>query len=142
LPKLYANGVLLVGDAAGLVNPVNREGANLAMISGQLAAETVKYARERDDASIVTLSRYRELLDDSIVMKDLFKIRNTTDFAHRRPHLFTDYPEMMSEVARTYLTVDGAPKSVKMKKIGKLLRSQSKRRLLSDAIGTINTMLR
>jgi electron transfer flavoprotein-quinone oxidoreductase len=142
LPRLYADGVLLVGDAAGLVNPINREGANLAMISGRLAAETVKYARERDDSSVITLSRYRELLDDSIVLKDLYKIRNTTDFAHRRPHLFTEYPQLMSEIARTYLTVDGAPKSAKMKKIASLLRHQSKRRLLSDAIGGVRTMLR
>jgi electron transfer flavoprotein-quinone oxidoreductase len=142
LPRLYANGVLVVGDAAGLVNPINREGANLAMISGKLAAETVKYARERDDASIITLSRYRELLDDSIVMKDLHKIRNTTDFAHGRPHLFTEYPQLMSEIARTYLTVDGAPKSAKMKKISSLLRKQSKRRLLADAIGGFRTMVR
>jgi electron transfer flavoprotein-quinone oxidoreductase len=142
LPRLYANGVLVVGDAAGLVNPINREGANLAMISGKLAAETVKYARERDDASIITLSRYRELLDDSIVMKDLHKIRNTTDFAHGRPHLFTEYPQLMSEIARTYLTVDGAPKSAMMKKISSLLRKQSKRRLLADAIGGFRTMVR
>jgi electron transfer flavoprotein-quinone oxidoreductase len=142
LPRLYSGGVLLVGDAAGLVNPVNREGANLAMISGKLAAETVKYARERDDASITTLSRYRELLDESIVIKDLHKIRNTTDFAHGRPHLFTEYPRIMSEIARTYLTVDGQPKAAKMKKIASLLRAQSKRRLLSDAIGGFRTMAR
>ena len=86
LPRLFSDGVMVVGDAAGFVNPVNREGANLAMISGKLAAQAIIEAKERNDFSIVALSRYRELLDESIVMKDLFKVRNTTDFAHARPH--------------------------------------------------------
>jgi electron transfer flavoprotein-quinone oxidoreductase len=141
LPKLFADGVLVVGDAAGLVNPINREGTNLAMLSGKLAGETVKLARERDDASIRTLSHYRELLDASVVMKDLHKVRNVTDFAHGRPHLLTAYPEMLSQAARTYLTVDGVPKKEKMAKIGKLLCSQPKGRLLVDAIGGARSML-
>ena len=140
LPRLYADGVLVVGDAAGFVNPVNREGTNLAMISGSLAAQTVKLARERDDSSIRTLSLYRELLDDSIIMKDLRQIRNVTDFAHSRPHFFTDYPELMSEVARTYLTVDGTPKAKKYMKLGKMLAGAPKRRLLSDALGGVRSM--
>ncbi len=133
--------MLVVGDAAGLVNPINREGTNLAMMSGNLAAQTVKLARERDDSSIRTLAHYRELLDQSIIIKDLHKIRNTTDFAHSRSHLLTSYPEMMSEAARTYLTVDGTPKAAKMKKIARLMAGQPKRRMLSDAIGGIRTML-
>jgi electron transfer flavoprotein-quinone oxidoreductase len=141
LPRLFADGVLVIGDAAGLVNPINREGTNLAMMSGSLAAQTVKLARERDDSSIRTLAHYRELLDQSIIIKDLHKIRNTTDFAHSRSHLLTSYPEMMSEVARTYLTVDGSPKAEKMKKIARLMAGQPKRRMLSDAIGGIRTML-
>ena len=141
LPKLFADGVLVVGDAAGLVNPINREGTNLAMLSGKLAGQTVRLARERDDATIRTLSHYRQLLDASVVMKDLHKVRNVTDFAHGRPHLLTDYPEMLSEAARTYLTVDGMPKKEKMAKIGRLLRSQPKLRLLGDAIGGARSML-
>jgi electron transfer flavoprotein-quinone oxidoreductase len=141
LPKLFADGVLVVGDAAGLVNPINREGTNLAMLSGKLAGETVKLARERDDATIRTLSHYRELLDASVVMKDLYKVRNVTDFAHGRAHLLTDYPDMLSQAARTYLTVDGKPKKEKMTAIGRLLLSQPKRRLLADAIGGARAML-
>jgi electron transfer flavoprotein-quinone oxidoreductase len=100
----------------------------------------VKLARERDDSSINTLSHYRELLDDSIIMKDLHMIRNVTDFAHSRPHLFTDYPELLSEVARAYLTVDGTPKAKKYMKLGKMLASAPKRRLLSDALGGVRSM--
>jgi electron transfer flavoprotein-quinone oxidoreductase len=140
LPQLYADGVVVVGDAAGLVNPLNREGANLAMVSGRMAAQAIIGAKERGDFSIATLSRYEELLNDSVVMKDLYKIRNTTDFAHDRPHLFTDYPQVMSEIAREYLTVDGVPKKDKQKKIGKKLLGLPKKRLLSDAIGALRAM--
>ncbi len=142
LPRLYGNGVLVVGDAAGLVNPINREGANLAMISGRFAGQTVAYARERDDASIVTLSRYREMLEESVVLQDLYKVRDATHFAHGRPHLFTDYPELVSTIARTYLTVDGVSKKAKLAEINRLVRSLPKRRALGDAVGGVRSMLR
>ncbi len=40
----YANGALLVGDAGGMVNPMNGEGIAYAMESGRLAAEVVVQA--------------------------------------------------------------------------------------------------
>ncbi len=40
----YANGALLVGDAGGMVNPMNGEGIAYAMESGRLAAEIVAQA--------------------------------------------------------------------------------------------------
>ncbi|HEY0561246.1 MAG TPA: geranylgeranyl reductase family protein [Frankiaceae bacterium] len=45
----YRDGVLLVGDAAGAVNPFNGEGIAYAMESGQLAAEVVAQALGRPD---------------------------------------------------------------------------------------------
>lgn len=140
LPKLYADGVLVVGDAAGLVNPINREGTNLAMRSGQLAAQAVIEAKEKGDFSAATLSRYRELLNESVVMKDLFKIRNTTDFAHARPHLFSELPQMMAAAAKEYLTVDGVSKKDKQKNIAKMFKAMPKRRALSDAWGAFRSM--
>jgi menaquinone-9 beta-reductase len=61
----YEDGVLLVGDAGGMVNPMNGEGIAYAMESGKLAAEVVAQAlaavddvrRER------TLNGYRAALD-------------------------------------------------------------------------------
>lgn len=141
LPQLYADNVLVIGDAAGLVNPVNREGANLAMHSGKLAAQAVIEAKAKGDFSAATLSRYRELLDDSVVMKDLFKIRNTTDFAHGRPHLFNDYPRLMASVAEQYLTVDGMPKKDKYKKLAGMLMSVPKRQVLGDAVGALRSLV-
>src|SRR5688500_12568991 len=92
LPRLYGDGVVVVGDAAGFVNPINREGANLAMLSGKLAAQAIMEAIARDNLSAAALSRYRELLEQSVVLKDLYSIRNLTSFAHARPHALRDYP--------------------------------------------------
>ncbi len=43
--RLYQSGMLLVGDAAGLVSPFNGEGISYAMESGQMAAEAIAQAR-------------------------------------------------------------------------------------------------
>lgn len=117
LPHLYIDGALVAGDAAMMVNPLNREGSNYAMISGKLAGETVVRAKERGDFSAATLSYYRELLDDSFIMKDLYKIRNVTDFAHARPYLLREIPEALAQAMREYLLVDGVPKGVKQRKM-------------------------
>jgi geranylgeranyl reductase family protein len=45
----YSRGVLLVGDAAGAVNPFNGEGIAYAMETGQLAAEIAAQALARGD---------------------------------------------------------------------------------------------
>lgn len=137
LPTLVADGVILVGDAAGLVNPLNREGANLAMMSGKLAGQAIIHAREVEDFSAVGLSRYRELLEETFVLKDLYKIRHMTDFAHERPWLFGEYPELLSEAVRRYLVVSGKPKADVQKEIIGLFGGIPKGRMLKDALGAL-----
>ena len=44
--RIVGNGVIVIGDASQLVNAIHREGSNLAMTSGRLAAETVLLAKE------------------------------------------------------------------------------------------------
>lgn len=137
LPQVYADGALVIGDAAQLVNPLNREGGNLAMLSGQLAAQAIIEAKTRNDFSAMSLSRYRELLDESVIMADLHKIRNVTPFAHQRPHLLRDYPNLMADAFEEYLRVDGVPKKRKLKNILARASSLPKRRLLEDIAGGI-----
>ncbi len=43
----YANGMLLVGDAGGMVNPFNGEGIAYAMESGEMAANAITQAMSR-----------------------------------------------------------------------------------------------
>jgi geranylgeranyl reductase family protein len=46
----YANGMLLVGDSGGMVNPFNGEGIAYAMESGEIAAQVIAQALARPTA--------------------------------------------------------------------------------------------
>ena len=60
--KVHAQNVLLVGDAAGLVDPFSGEGIGNAMLSGKIAAEVAYEALVSGDTSELFLARYEERL--------------------------------------------------------------------------------
>jgi menaquinone-9 beta-reductase len=62
----YADGLLLVGDAGGMVNPFNGEGIAYAMESGQLAAEIITQALGRRGVAGIdrALGAYPRTLED------------------------------------------------------------------------------
>lgn len=117
VPKVAGNGVLLVGDAAQLVNAIHREGSNMAMASGKMAAETIIEAKSRNDFSESTLNIYREKLFDSFIIKDLEKYKDATHTFENHPQYFKDYVPMMNRAASKFFTVDGTPKREKQKQI-------------------------
>jgi flavin-dependent dehydrogenase len=59
-PKLpiVGDNVMLVGDAAGLINPLNGEGIQYALLSGGWAAETAARCAERGDFTASVLAPY------------------------------------------------------------------------------------
>jgi len=124
IPKLYADGLLVVGDAAMLVNSLHREGSNLALTSGKLAAQAVLQAKEKGDFSAQSLATYQRLLEDSFVIKDLKKYKDATHFLESHRHLFTVYPDMFSEAAYELISVDSVSKQEKQKQIMKMIRSR------------------
>ena len=75
LPALYADGLLLTGDAAALVVNLGHtlRGMDLAIESGRLAAETVLAAREAGSFGQDALALYAQKLEDSFVMQALKK---------------------------------------------------------------------
>ena len=91
VPELYADGVMLVGDSAGLVNNLHWEGTNLAMISGKFAGETAILAIEKNDFSKKTLSLYKKKLDKSFIMKDLKSYKDLMPIMHKQSKSFLDY---------------------------------------------------
>jgi len=60
----YANGMLLVGDSGGMVNPFNGEGIAYAMESGEIAAQVIgqALARPTADARERALQAYPQTL--------------------------------------------------------------------------------
>ncbi len=47
-PKIYEENVFAVGDAGGIVDPITGKGIPYAMMSGQIAIETIKRCENRD----------------------------------------------------------------------------------------------
>ena len=91
IPKLCDNGVMVVGDAAMLVNNMHWEGTNLAMISGKLAAETAIEALNKHNCSKKILSKYEMKLKNSFIVNDLKTYKDLMDIAHERKKAFMDY---------------------------------------------------
>lgn len=117
IPPLYADGFLVVGDAAGLVNSAFFEGSNHAMVSGRLAAETILEARQKHDYSARTLAGYERRLKDSVTLRDLKNMRDFPKLLHSHPQFLTLYPELLNAAAHEFFTVDDQPKKTKLKKI-------------------------
>jgi len=134
MPPIYGEGWMIVGDAGMFVNAVHREGSNLAMTTGMHAAETlIELKNEGKAFSAANLKRYQAKLDESFVMKDMKKYKNMPDVFHSNPQFFNDYPEMLSNAARTMLTVDGVDKKSKEREIrGTFRRRRSLFGLLGD----------
>ncbi|MEH7522205.1 FAD-dependent oxidoreductase [Bacillus sp. JJ1503] len=119
VPKVAGNGVLVVGDAAQLVNAIHREGSNMAMKSGQMAAEAIIEAKKRNDFSESSLNHYREALHESFIMKDLEKYKDATHVFEHHPQYFKEYVPLMNRAASKFFTVDGTSKKDKQIQIMK-----------------------
>jgi electron transfer flavoprotein-quinone oxidoreductase len=117
MPRLYSDGVMVVGDAAMLVNSIHREGANLAIESGKLAAKTYIEARKKGDFSKKTLSSYQKRLEESFVLKDLKTYKNLPKLLEEKRYLISKYPKFIIDSMYEIYNVDRVPKSEKIKLI-------------------------
>jgi electron-transferring-flavoprotein dehydrogenase len=76
IPRPYADGVLLVGEAAGYLNAMRLKGIHLAIKTGMLAAETALAALVAGDTSAATLKGFEDRVAASSVKRELWKVRN------------------------------------------------------------------
>lgn len=139
IPKLYTNGALVVGDAAGLVNNVHFEGTNLAMLSGKYAGETALDALERNDFSENTLCLYKKKLENSFILKDLRTYKDVVHTLSSRTSSFLNYyPAKVNEFFEIFTTADGVEKQGKFRKFTKdFFRKRSLAELFKDAVAGI-----
>ena len=75
-PQYYFNGGLIIGDAAGFLNAMRLKGIHLAFKTGMLAAQAASEALEANDVSASRLKRFNELVENSWVKEELWKVRN------------------------------------------------------------------
>jgi electron-transferring-flavoprotein dehydrogenase len=76
LPKRFSvPGMLVAGDAAGMVNIAELAGIHYAMHAGMYAAEAIVESLKADIDS-VNFERYDKKVRDSVIEKDLYRSRN------------------------------------------------------------------
>jgi electron transfer flavoprotein-quinone oxidoreductase len=110
MPRLYGDGMIVVGDAAGFVLNLGYtvRGMDFAIASGEAAARTVMEAKARNDFSEQGLGRYVDFLKQSFVLRDLEAYRKMPDFLENE-RMYKAYPELVTGLASKLLTVDGTP---------------------------------
>ncbi|MBB6413907.1 FAD-dependent oxidoreductase [Mesorhizobium sangaii] len=137
IPQLFGDGWVVVGDAAQLNNAVHREGSNLAMTSGRIAAEAIVKVKSRNGPMTKrNLALYKAMLDKSFVVKDLRKYKDMPALLHTNScNFFATYPRLMSQAAQNFMRVDGTPKIEKEKATtAAFIKARSRWGLVSDAV--------
>lgn len=111
VPNLVEAGVMVIGDAAMLVNNLHWEGTNLAMISGKLAGEVAIEAITAQNFSKKFLLQYEQKLKKSFVMKDLKTYKDLINIARgRKDSFFGYYMNKLNEFFKVFTAVNGIPK--------------------------------
>lgn len=137
IPQLFGDGWVIVGDAAQLNNAIHREGSNLAMTSGRVAAEAIIKVKSRNGPMTKgNLALYKTMLDESFVIKDLKKYKDMPALLHTNSSNFFDsYPRLMSHAAQNFMRVDGTPKIEKERATtAAFINARSRWGLVSDAV--------
>jgi len=105
--KLYYNGLLIVGDAAGLLlnQGYTYRGVDFAAYSGYLAAKAYDYAHNNGGPTSDNLSKYEELLRNSFIYRMLHKFSGVTELM-KKERLFNTYPALINELASKLMHID------------------------------------
>ena len=124
-PKIYGDGILVTGDAAGLgLNMlVTVRGMEYAMVSGVLAGRAIKRAKEKNDFSASSLAYYEKLLNESFIIKEMNHFKNTLSILENK-RLFSKYPQAISNLFEKVMRVEENPKESLYQTISQGLREE------------------
>lgn len=111
MPKLYSDGILVVGDAAGfgLNMLITVRGMEYAVGSGVMAAQAIKEAKKKGHFSTRSLALYEDLLRNSFLLKELKTFRHVPSIL-KNPRWFNHYPRAVCELYEKLMRVDENPK--------------------------------
>ena len=106
-PKVYGDGILVTGDAAGLgLNMlVTVRGMEYAMASGVLAGRTIKKAKEKNDFSAFFLVDYEKSLNESFIIEEMNTFRDSLSILENE-RFFIKYPQAISDLFEQVMRVD------------------------------------
>lgn len=106
MPLLVKDGLMLVGDAAGLVSTSPKhEGSNYAMASGVYAGEAALEAHKSGYFTLAALSGYKRRLTESFVLKNIEQYQGWPEFVRKHTHIFSEWPKGFGEIAAATLRV-------------------------------------
>ena len=136
IPKLYDNGVLVVGNAAMLIT--GRRGSDLAMLSGIYAAEVVSNAQAAQDYSTQVLKQYQEKIENSFFMQDIKKETPINNYYHANPQIEFMLSKSLNDAAYKFFDTGLISTSDKIDKIkDETLNMQPLGQTISDLFYTI-----
>ena len=108
---LFTDGLLVVGDAAGLLvnSGITLRGMDMAIASGMAAAEAIKIVMGKNDFSKKSLSHYEFLLKQDFVLKDMKTFKRSPEFM-QNTRLYSLYPELACKLFHRLALVKGPKK--------------------------------
>jgi electron-transferring-flavoprotein dehydrogenase len=74
--RLWAPGMAIVGDGAGMVNVPTLKGVHYAMHAGMFAAEAIVERLKNGGGEVTDLSNYQEKVEGSEIEQDTYRSRN------------------------------------------------------------------
>ena len=141
-PQLVYGGALVCGDAAMLCMNLGYmvRGMDLAIASGQFAAEAACRAIDAGDVSVTGLATYKEALNNSFVMKDLNTYKLWPSTMEHWDSMFTDYPKMVGEIFDSMFVVDGQPTQHLSKRIIPIVKKRGVFKLFKEVKGALKAL--
>lgn len=141
LPKLFSDGVVVIGDAAGLVINIGYlvRGMDLAIAAGEAAAKAIMQAKAKADYSARSLASYQRLLEESFVLKDL-KLYQRFPGLLENHRLFNEYPQLAAEIMAKMFVIDGNPNRALRSKIMESLQKVGLINVIKDGIKGVRAL--
>lgn len=135
MPPLLSDGLLIVGDAAGLVLNTGYmvRGMDFAIASGEAAAYAVVTAKKVGDFTKQGLALYPTALENSFVLQDLKTYAKAPEFMENH-RIFGQYPDLVEELMVNLFSVDGTPaQPIRKSMMGTIKRRGGLVQLAKDA---------
>ncbi|MEA4926245.1 MAG: FAD-dependent oxidoreductase [Syntrophomonadaceae bacterium] len=109
-PELFGDGILVAGDAAGFVVNLGYmvRGMDLAIASGEAAAQAILAARDKNDFTRQGLSGYIEFLKQNGVSRVMETYRHAPEFLESQ-RLYQNYPQLVTDLAADLFTIGDKP---------------------------------
>lgn len=130
---LVRDGLIVAGDAAGLsLNMgITVRGMDFALASGALAAQTIISAKEFEDFSAGSLSKYEDAMRKSFVLQDQNTFKSMLAFLENK-RLYQYYPNKVSELLESLFWIGDQSKESFLKTVVNFVRKLSFTSILGD----------